>query len=165
MQGIVVQNAEGLIGEVQPGKTEPQPAPAQSSGGQAINCTLAVKQATIVAGEQADISLNSRFSGSAQFDIACGQESRRLISEDTLALEAKCKFDTPGTSVITVKANGRECANATVEVRKKAGGVCSIDSTSIVKDPSAFCDFASAPAADYIDVSISGVPCGKISTR
>ena len=206
MQNLVVQNAEGLVGDVQPAKTEPPPNTAEPR----INCTLAVKQAAIVAGEQVDVTLASRFSGSARFDFVCGDEERHLIRENSLELETKCKFNTPGTQIISVKANGRECANATVEVRKKAGGTCSIDNTSIERDLTAFyykwtvyfdgfsdgdtltwvcgntvtkkkissdpiwgmprldmlsCDFPGMPSAEYIDVSISGVPCGKISTK
>ena len=139
MQGIVVQNAEGLLGNVQNQSSASQPAtPAQNATGQPINCTLAVKQSVILAGEQVDISLGSHFTGSARFDLACGNETRSLISENTLALETKCKFDTPGAQTILVRANGQECASATVEVRKKAGGNCSIDSTSIVRDLSSF---------------------------
>jgi len=211
VQGIVVQSAEGLIGEIQPAKTEPQPeVHPQNATQERINCTLAVKQPVIVAGEQVDITLNSRFQGSAIFDLACGDETRRLVSDDTLTLETKCRFDAPGTHTIVVNANGRECASATVEVRKKAGGTCSIDSASIERDFSSYyykwtvyfdgfsdgdvlkwvcgntvaskritsdpiwgmprlevlsCDFPSAPAEDYIDVSIGGVLCGKVSTR
>ncbi|MCX6771819.1 MAG: hypothetical protein NTX79_07225 [Candidatus Micrarchaeota archaeon] len=211
MQGIVVQNAEKVIGNAQPSDAGTQTAtPPQSGGGQQVNCTLAVKQSAIVAGEQVDIALNSRFSGSATFDLACGEETRRLVSENTLALETKCKFDTPGTQNITVMANGRECASAVVEVRKKAGGACSIDSGSIERDFASFqyrwivyfdgfsegdtlawvcdstvsrkritsdpvwgmpryeilsCGFPGKPLGDYINVSISGVPCGQVSTR
>jgi len=209
MQGIVVQNAEGLLGEVQAPKAGQQAQPEQGAG-QAVDCTLVVKQAAIVAGEQADIALNARFSGSAQFDLACGNETRRLLSENTLALEAKCRFDTPGTQSITVKANGRTCANASIEVRGKAGGVCGIDGASVVRDLSSYryswtvyfngfsdgdvltwvcgstvakkrlsndpvwgmprleslsCDFPGRPSVDYINVSISGVPCGTVPTR
>jgi len=208
VQGIVVQSAGGLLDEVQAPKAEPA-APGQEAG-QEVNCTLVVKQAAIVAGEQADIALNARFSGSAQFDLACGNDTRRLLSENTLALETRCKFDSPGTQSITVKANGRTCANASIDVRKKAGGVCSIDGASIVRDLSAYsyswtvyfdgfsdgdmltwvcgntvakkrlssdpiwgmprfeslsCDFPGRPAVDYMNVSISGVPCGTVPTR
>ena len=211
MQGIVVKNAEELIGGVQPAKTEPLPATqAQSPAGQKINCTLAVKQSEIVAGEQADMALSSSFAGSAQFDLACGNETKRIASENTLLLETKCRFDAPGTQAISVKANGQECARATVEVRKKASGTCSIDSKSIEMDLASFyykwtvhfdgftdgdvlawvcdntvtkkkissdpiwgmprletlsCDFPGKPVQDYINVSISGVPCGQVPTR
>ncbi len=206
MQGVVVQNAEGLLGNVQNQSAAPQPA----TTAQQISCTLAVKQSVILAGEQADISLSSRFPGSARFDLVCGNETRSLLSENTLVLETKCKFDTPGQQTILVRANGRECASATVVVRRKAGGNCSIDSASIEKDLATFyykwtvhfdgfadgdvltwacdntvaketlssdpvwgmprlealsCDFPSRPVGDYINVSISGVPCGQVPTR
>ena len=134
MQNLVVQNAEELVVDAQPAKTEPLPNTAEPQ----INCTLAVKQAVIIAGEQIDMTLTSRFPGSARFDFVCGDEERHLISENSLELETKCKFNTPGTQNISVKANGRECANATVEVRKKAGGTCSIDNASIERDLAAF---------------------------
>jgi len=206
MQGIVVQSAEGLIGEVQPPKAGGQ----GGASAQKINCTLAVKQASIVAGEQVDISLSAHFQGSARFDLLCDDEARSLISENTLVLETSCRFDAPGSHIISVSANGQECARAVVEARKKAGGNCSIDGASIEKDLASYyykwkvdfdgfsggdtliwvcdstvarktiesdpiwgmprfellsCDFPGRPSADYINVSISGVPCGKISTR
>jgi len=209
MQGIVVQNAEGLIGEVQPAKTGAQPPP-QGALGQRINCTLAVRQPAIVAGETVDITLDSRFQGSARFDLVCGNETRHLLTEDSLALEMACRFDEPGTHTISVSANGSECASATVEVRKKAGGTCSIGSAGMERDFSSHyykwtvyfdgfsdgdvlawvcdstvarkkissdpvwgmprfetlsCGFPGTPREDYINVSISGVPCGKVSTR
>jgi|GEM_PF-2916919 len=211
MQGIVVQNAEGLIGEVQAPKAGAQPAtPEQDASGQRINCTLAVKPSAIVAGEMVGITLNSRFAGSARFDLMCGNETRSLTSENTLALDTSCRFDAPGEHMIYVMANGRECASAVVEARRKAGGNCSIDSASIERDLASYyykwkvdfdgfsdgdtltwacgntvsrkklssdliwgmplfevlsCDYPSRPADDYISVSISGVQCGKVSTR
>jgi len=200
IQGKLVQNAEGLIGEVQPANTE----------GPAINCTLAVKQSSIVVGEQVDIALNSSFAGRVRFDIICGEETKYLISENTLTLETNCMFDTPGDYNVTVKANEHECASANVEVRKKANGTCSIDSASIERDLASFyykwnvnfdgfsdgdvltwvcdntvakkkissdpvwgmprfdilsCDFPGKPRGDEINVSIGGVPCGKVSTK
>ena len=211
MQGIVVQNAEGLIGNVQAPQANASPSPPkQNALEQQINCTLGVKQPVIVAGEQVGITLDSRFSGSAKFDLICGNETRHLFTENSLVLETDCRFDTPGTQTISVKANGRECASAIVEVRKKAGGACSIDGASIERDMASFyykwkvdfdgfsdgdmltwvcdstvakkritsdpiwgmprfevlsCDFPSKPREDYINVSISGVPCGKVPTR
>ena len=208
IQGIIVQNAVELIGEVQAPKAGD--SPASNTSWQQINCTLAVKQPTIVAGEKVDITLNSRFSGSARFDLVCGNETRNILTENTLALETSCRFDTPGEQMIYVMANGRHCASAAVEVRKKAGGNCSIDSAGMERDLTSYyykwkvdfdgfsdgdiltwacgntvskkklssdliwgmprfevlsCDFPGRPADDYINVSISGVQCGQVSTR
>jgi len=200
IQDMVVQNAEEVIGTMQPAKRDELQ----------INCTLAVKQSAVMVGEPVDIVLNSQFPGSASFDLMCGDGIMRLIDEDALALETTCKFDTPGTYAISVKANGRECANASVEVRNRADGICSIDSTSIERDFTSYyykwivnfdgfsdgdvltwicdstvakkilvgnpiwgmprfeilsCDFPGKPVENYINVSISGVPCGNVSTR
>jgi len=129
VQGIVVQNAEGLLGQVQPAGNN---ATAQQP--QDISCTLDVPAASALVGEQVSVVLKSSFQGSAQFDLACGNETRHLLSENTLVYETSCKFGTPGAQKVTAAANGKECASKTVQVLGKANGTCSIDAASVERD-------------------------------
>ncbi|MFA6213780.1 MAG: hypothetical protein WC717_00695 [Candidatus Micrarchaeia archaeon] len=135
MQGQVVQNAVDVAGQVLP---QAPPATPPEGGGLRANCTLAVGQGTVIAGEEVEFSLNASFPGSARIEVKCGNRTRHLQSEGTLVIEEKCRLGEPGTHNITVSVDGRECASAIVEARKMAGGECSIDNATVVRDFSSY---------------------------
>jgi len=101
-------------------------------------CSLSAEPASITAGDGVKVRIGANFSGTRQFDLQCGNITRSLLSENTLAMETDCVLGEPGFQKISLSSGGQECASAVVEVRGKAAGTCHIDSASVERDLSAY---------------------------
>ena len=105
-----------------------------------ITCSIAFADGPIQVRESKDVHF-STYSGDASvnFTYECGSLSGKISDGGLVKMSLLCQFNQPGMNTIWLFADGKPCAQKTIDVLPNQGkGTCFIDSSSIRKDLQAY---------------------------